>query len=326
MNLCGLLAGALASLLLAVNAAAQQTAYPARAVTVLVPFAAGGPTDSVARLIAQAMAKKLGREFIVENAPGAGGTIGARRAARATADGYTLLVHHIGMATAPSLYSDLGFDPVGSFEPIGLIADVPMTLIARKDFPAADLKELIAYLKQHAAEVTYANAGIGAASHLCGLLLMAALQTPLTTVPYKGTGPALNDLLGGHVDLLCDQSTNTTGPIQSGGVRAYGVTTRERVAALAQLPTLAEAGLPGFEVTVWNALYAPHGTPAPIVESLVAALREAIADPTVVRRFAEVGAQPVSAERATPAALREQLSAEIARWQPILAKSGAYAQ
>jgi tripartite-type tricarboxylate transporter receptor subunit TctC len=295
-------------------------------VTIVVPFAAGGPTDTVTRLVAQSMSQALGGSVIVENVPGAGGTIGPSRVARAQADGHTLLLHHIGMATTMTLYRKLDYDSIANFEPIGLITEVPMTLIARKDFPPADLAALVAYLKEKGDQVTYANAGIGAASHLCGMLFMSAIQTQLTTVPYKGTGPAMNDLLGGQVDLMCDQTTNTTSQIQAGSIKVYGVTSPARVPSLAELPTLAEAGLPGFDVTVWHGLYAPKGTPPAVIEKLAAALRTALADPVVIERLRQLGTEPVSAERATPAALREQLRQEIDKWRPIIAASGQYAE
>jgi tripartite-type tricarboxylate transporter receptor subunit TctC len=314
----------LAALLLAGDAFGQ--AFPSQLITIVVPFSAGGPTDTVTRLVAQAMAKTLSAKVIVENVAGAGGTIGAARVARAPADGHTLLLHHIGMATAMTLYRKLDYDSAADFAPIGLVTDVPMTLVARKDFPAGTLPALVAYLKEKGSAVTCANAGIGAASHLCGMLFMSAIQTQLTTVPYKGTAPAMNDLLGGQVDLLCDQTTNTTSHIRAGTVRAYGVTTRTRVPSLAELPTLAEAGLPGFEVAVWHGLYAPKGTPAPVVEKLAAALRSALQDAVVVERFRQLGTEPVSAQRATPDALRAHLRAEIEKWRPIIAASGQYAE
>jgi tripartite-type tricarboxylate transporter receptor subunit TctC len=315
----------LAALLLAGAAARAQT-YPERTLTMIVPFSAGGPTDTVARLVAQGMASALGGEVIVENATGAGGTIGSGRVARAAPDGYTLLLHNIGFSTADALYPDLEHRADRDFAPIGLVTSSPMTLIARKDFPAKDVAELLTYLKAKGTDVSYADAGPGSAAHLCGVLLRTALQTPLTSVPYKGTAPALNDVLGGHVDLLCDQVTNTASAIRSGGVKGYGVTTRQRIPELPELPTLDEAGLSGFEIVVWHGLYAPRETPGPIVERLAEALRKALADPAVTARFAELGTQPVSAEQASPAALAVQLRAEIDRWRPILAAAGQYAQ
>ena len=300
-------------------------AYPTKVVTIIVPFAAGGPTDTVTRLIAQSMGKTLGQQVIVENVGGAGGTIGATRAAKAAPDGYTLLLHHIGMATSATLYRKLPYNATTDFEPIGLITDVPMTLVARKDFPPKDLRELIAYVKQHREKVSYANAGIGAASHLCGMLFMSAIQVDLTTVPYKGTAPAMNDLLGGQVDFLCDQTTNTTSQIKAGKIKVYGVTTKARVPSLPGVPTLHEAGLPEFEVAIWHGLYAPKGTPKPVVDTLAGALQQALRDPLVKTRFAELGTEPVPLERARPEALRAHLRAEIEKWAPIIKAAGAYA-
>ena len=307
------------------SALAQAQTYPAKTITMVVPFAAGGPTDTVARLVAQSMGIKLKQTIIVENVGGAGGTIGAARVAKAAPDGYTLFLHHIGQSTAPALYRKLSYNAIDSFEPIGLVTDVPMTLVARKDFPAKDFKELLAYVKANKAKVTYANAGVGSASHLCGMLFMTAIGTDLTTVPYKGTGPAMNDLLGGQVDFMCDQTTNTTGQIKGGKIKAYAVTTRTRLATMPELPTMNEAGLPGFEVAVWHALYAPRGTPKPIVDALSGALLVALKDPVVKQRFADLGTEPVADNRAIPEALRVHLKSEIERWTPIIAKAGVYA-
>lgn len=299
--------------------------YPTKVITMVVPFAAGGPTDTVARLIAAPMSKTLKQQVIVENVLGAGGTIAANRVAKSAPDGYTLLIHHIGHSTAPALYRKLPYDPLNDFEPIGLINEVPMTLVAKKDFPPKDLKELISYVKANKDKVNLANAGLGAASHLCGMLFMSAIQTELTTVPYNGTGPAMNDLLGGQVDLMCDQTTNTTSQIKAGKIKVYGVTTKKRVPSLPNVPTMDEAGLPGFEVTVWHGLYAPKGTPKPVIDKLTKALQVALKDDNVKQRFAELGTEPVAENRATPAALRAHLKAEIDKWSPIIKKAGVYA-
>ena len=315
---------AMGAVLLVAGAASAQT-YPERTITMIVPFAAGGPTDTVARLIAEPMTQSLGQQVIVENVGGAGGTIGARRVASADPDGYTLLLHHIGQATSAALYRKLAYDPANAFAPIGLVTDVPMTVVARPDFAPASAGELIAYVKTNKDGVTLANAGIGSASHLCGMLLMDALDTPMTTVPYKGTGPAMTDLLGGQVDVMCDQTTNTSGQIRSGKIKAYAVTTKEPVASLPDLPTLDSAGLPGFEVAVWHGLYAPAGTPPEVVDKLAVALQGALQDPKVIERFADLGTEPVAQERATPAALNTHLQAEIAKWKPIIEAAGVYA-
>jgi tripartite-type tricarboxylate transporter receptor subunit TctC len=317
--------GVLAGVVLLGVADARAQEYPRKPITVVVPFAAGGPTDTVARLLGVAMGKSLRTQIIVENVGGAGGTIGAARVAKAPPDGYTLLLHHIGHSTAPALYRKLPYDPIGDFEPVGLINEVPMTLVGRKDLPPSDLRALIAFVKGNKDKVTYANAGLGAASHLCGMLFMSAIDTDLTTVPYKGTGPAMNDLLGGQVDFMCDQTTNTTSQIRAGKIKVYGVTTKTRVPSLREVPTMHEAGLPNFEVSVWHAFYAPKGTPRPIVEKLAKALQEALRDATVKQRFAELGTEPVTENRATPEALRAHLKAEIDRWAPIIKKAGAFA-
>jgi tripartite-type tricarboxylate transporter receptor subunit TctC len=305
------------------SAHAQQ--YPTKVITMVVPFAAGGPTDTVARLTSQAMGASLKQQIIVENVGGAGGTIAATKVAKAAPDGYTIFIHHIGHSTAPALYRKLPYDTINDFEPIGLINETPMTLVARKDFPPKDLKELIAYVKANKDKVTYANAGLGAASHLCGMLFMTAIQTDLTTIPYKGTGPAMNDLLGGQVDFMCDQSTNTTSQIKAERIKVYGVTIKKRVPSLPNIPTMDEAGLPGFEVSVWHGLYAPKGTPRPVIDTLAKALQAALKDATFRQRNAELGAEVLGEESARPEALRARLKTEIDKWGPIIRKAGVYA-
>ena len=312
-----------ATLVFAQSALAQT--YPTKPVTMIVPYAAGGPTDTVARVMAQAMIKPLGQTVVVENRPSAGGIIGPETVKNARPDGYTILIHHIGMATTPALYRKLSFNPVEDFAPIGMINDVPMTLIARGNFPAKDFKEFLAYIKANKDKVTYANAGIGAASHLCGMLFMSAIQTDMLTVPYKGTAPAMNDLLGGQVDFMCDQTTNTTAQIKSGKVKVYAVTSRKRVPSLPDVPTLDELGLKGFDVGIWHALYAPKGTPKAAIDKLAAALQEGVKDDTVKKRFADLGAEAVPLDKANPAALAAHLRAEINKWGPIIKKAGVYA-
>jgi tripartite-type tricarboxylate transporter receptor subunit TctC len=271
------------------------------------------------------MGANLKQTVIVENVAGAGGTVGAGRAARSDPDGYTLFLHHIGQSTAPALYRKLPYHAVDDFAPIGLITDVPMTIVARGNFPATNLKELIDYVKKNKDRVTYANAGLGAASHLCGMLFMTAIDTDLTTVPYKGTGPAMNDLLGGKVDFMCDQTTNTTSQIRSGKIKVYAVTSKKRVPSLPDVPTAAEAGLPNFEVGVWHGLYAPKGTPKPVIDRLEVALKAALKDPTLKQRFADLGTEPVPENLATPDALKSHLKGQIAVWGPIIKKAGAFA-
>jgi len=318
------LLSALAGATMLAGAASAQD-YPNKIVTVVVPFAAGGPTDTVARLVGQSMSKSLGQQVIIENVGGAGGTLGAARVAKAAPDGYTLLLHHIGHATSVALYRKLPYDTLNDFAPIGLITDVPMTFVAKSAFPAKDLKELVAYAQANKDKVSYANAGVGSASHLCGMLFMTAIKSELTTVPYKGTGPAMNDLLGGQVDFMCDQTTNTTSQIKGGKIKVYGVTTKTRVASLSEVPTMDEAGLPGFEVAVWHGLYAPKGTPDAAIAKLNTALKDALKDPNVVTRFAELGTEPVSPDRATPDALGKHVKAEIDKWSPIIKAAGVYA-
>ena len=317
-----LIGAALGAMFLASPAFAD---YPERSITVVVPFSAGGPTDTVTRLVAEAMSRELGQQIVVDNVGGAGGTLGAGRVAKADPDGYTLLLHHIGMATSATLYRKLAYDTLGAFDYVGLVTDVPMVLVARPDFEPKDLKGLIDYVKANKDKVTYANAGIGAASHLCGMLFMSAIETPLTTVPYKGTGPALTDLMGGQVDFMCDQTTNTTNQIKEGKIKAYATTSAKRLDALPDVPTGAEAGLPGFQVGIWHGLYAPKGTPKEAIDKLSAALQKALADPNVKERFASLGTTPSSAEEATPAALEAKLKGEVARWKPVIQAAGQYA-
>ena len=309
----------------AAAAVASGQQYPTHSVNMLVPYAAGGPTDTVARVVAQAMLKPMGQTVIVENRPSAGGIIAPEAVKNAKPDGYTILIHHIGMATIPTLYRQLRFNPLTDFEYIGLINEVPMTIIANEKVPAKDLKEFLAYLRANKDKVSYANAGIGAASHLCGMLFMSAIQLDLLTVPYKGTGPAMNDLLGGQVTFMCDQTTTTTSQIKSGKVKAYGITSAKRVASLPDVPTLQEQGLKGADVGIWHGLYAPKGTPKPVLDKLVSSLQAALAEADVQKRFADLGAVTYGKDRQTPAALEAHLKAEIAKWAPLIKKAGQYA-
>ena len=308
----------------AIGAALAQD-YPAKPVVIIVPAAAGGPTDTLTRVLAGSMGEALKQQMIVENAGGAGGTIGVTKAAKARADGYTLLLYHIGMATAPTLYRKLQYDTLNDFDYVGQVADVPMMLIAKKATPAANFAEFLAYAKANKDKVSYANAGVGSASYLCGLLFMSAAQAEFTQVPYKGTGPAMNDLVGGQVDFMCDQTTNTVPQIKSGNVKAYGVTTASRLASFPNLPTLDEQGLKGFDLVVWNGLFAPKGTPKPALDKLVAALQAAVQAPAFRSRLADLGAEPVPPSKATPASLGTLLKAEVEKWAPIIRKSGVYA-
>jgi tripartite-type tricarboxylate transporter receptor subunit TctC len=311
-------------LLLAATAALPQD-YPAKPVVIIVPAAAGGPTDTLTRVLAAAMGEALKQQMIIDNSGGAGGTIGINKAAKARADGYTLLLYHIGMSTAPALYRKLPYDTLSDFDYIGQVADVPMTLVAKKGTAATAFPEFLAYIKANRDKVTYAQAGIGSASYLCGLLFMTTIDTQFTQVPYKGTGPAMNDLVGGQVDFMCDQTTNTTSQIKAEKIKVYGVTTRKRLASLPNVPTMDEAGLKGFEVSVWHGFYAPKGTPKPVIDKLTNALHVALKDDNVKQRFAELGTEPVAENRGTPAALRAHLKAEIDKWSPIIKKAGVYA-
>jgi tripartite-type tricarboxylate transporter receptor subunit TctC len=306
-------------------AASPMVDYPTGPITVVVPFSEGGPTDTVTRLVAEPMGEALGQQIVVQNVEGAGGTVAAGEVANAEPDGYTVLMHHIGMSTAPTLYADLPYDPLTDFKTIGLVTEVPMTIIARQDFEPNTLQELVDYVTANADSVTYANAGIGAASHLCGLLFQQAIGVTLTEVPYEGTGPALEDLVGGQVDFMCDQTTNTTGQIQSGGVKAYAVTTPERIETLPDLPTTAEEGLPDVEVTVWHGLYVPADTPDEVVQILTDALKTALADQNVIDQLAELGTAPVAEDQATPEAHTAKLESQTELWRPIIEEAGVTA-
>ncbi|MFC4632142.1 tripartite tricarboxylate transporter substrate-binding protein [Promicromonospora alba] len=293
-------------------------AYPEDDIEVIVPFSAGGPTDTVTRMVAEPMSEDLGVQLVVQNVDGAGGTVGAGQAATADPDGYTVLMHHIGMSTAPALYEDLAYDPVADFKPVGLVTEVPMTIIARSDFEPETFEEFVTYVQDNADTVTMAHAGEGSASNLCGLLLTDALGVEVTAVPYDGTSPAMTELVGGQVDFMCDQTTNTTGQITGGKVKAYAVTTPERIEALPDLPTTAEGGQPGIEVSVWHGLYVPAETPDEIVTKLTDSLQVALADQTVIDQMADLGTAPVSEDQATPEAHAALLEEQIATWGEII--------
>lgn len=309
----------------ALQAGAAQDDYPSRPITLVVPFAAGGPTDVVARTLAASMAKTLGQSIVVENRTGAGGTLAAAHVASAKPDGYTFLIHHNGMSTAPTLYRKLRYDPLTDFAYVGQVADVPMTLLGRKDLPAKDMAEFIQYAKTNGSKVNLANAGLGAVSQLCGMLLQDALGVEFTAIPYSGTAPALTALLAGQVDVLCDQTTQTIPHIKAGNVKLYGVTTLERIKALPDTPTLQEGGLKGFEVKVWHGVYAPKGTPPEAIEKFNAALRAGLKDPPFTQRMAELGAEIVPADKQTPEGLQTWLKSEIDKWSPVIKKAGVYA-
>lgn len=314
---------AIACLLFQAPLSAQE--YPARPITLLVPFAAGGATDTVARVTAQSMSKLLGQPIVIENALGAGGTIAATRASRAEPDGYTLLIHHIGISTAATLYRNLPYDTKTAFAPIGIVTYAPMTIISRPDLAPNDLRELVSYIKANGDKMTFGNAGLGAASHLCGMLFMIAVDKQIQTIPYKGNAPVMNDLMARQIDLTCDQTTNTTQPILGKLVKSYAITTKKRLASLPDLPTADEAGLKGFEVSAWHGIYAPKGTPDAIVQKLSKTLQAALKDPDLVKRFGDINTDPVSQEEATPKALKTLLDSEVDRWAPIVKSTGQFA-
>ena len=329
MKIQSMLTAALSALAVAVSAtapgAAQAQAWPTKTVTLVIPFAAGGPTDVMGRTLSVALTKALGQTVVVENKVGAGGTIAAGYVAKAAPDGYTFFLHHNGMASSTALYRKLAFNPLTDFEYVSQVADVPMTLLARKDFPAATFPEMIAYVKANKDKINLANAGLGAVSHLCGMLFQQALGVDLQTIPFQGTAPAMNALLGSQVDVMCDQTTQTIPHIKAGSVKFYGVTTKQRIKALPDAPTLHEQGLKDFEMVVWHGIYAPKGTPADIVAKMNAAVRTSLKDPEVLRRFAELGAEVVPEAKQTPQGLQTWLKNEIDRLGPLIRAAGKFA-
>ncbi len=314
-----------ATALVTLAGSAWSQAYPNRTISLVVPFAAGGPTDIVARALSGPMSKALGQTVVVENKAGAGGTLAAGHVMRSNPDGYTFLIHHNGMATAPALYRKLPYNPLTDFEHVSQVVDVPMTLVGRKDLPARNFAELLTYLKAQGDKTNLAHAGLGAVSHLCGMVFRQAIGVDMTTVPYQGTGPAFAALLGGQVDLLCDQTTQTVPHIKAGTVRFYGVTAAQRIKVLPDAPTLTEQGLKGFEVVVWHGVYAPKGTPKEVTEKFATALRLALKDPVVAQRLAELGAENVTDAKLTSDGLRNWLKQEIDRWGPVIKSAGVYA-
>lgn len=308
--------------------AAFAQAFPSKPVTIVVPFAAGGPTDRVARDLAEALAKPLGgATIVIDNAAGAGSTIGTTKVARAKNDGYTLLVTHVGMATTPVLYRKLSYNYETDFEYLGMINDVPMTLIGKPQLEANNFAELRDWVGKNGGKVNLGNAGVGSASHLCGMMFQSELKTEMTTVPYKGTAPAIADLLGGQIDLLCDQTTNTTAQIEGKKVKAYAVTTLERLKtpALKDIPTLDESGLKSFQVTIWHGLYAPKGTPADVLKKLNDALKVALKDPDFIKKQEGLGAIVTADKRIEPAEHKKFVQAEVARFGPVFKAAGVYA-
>jgi tripartite-type tricarboxylate transporter receptor subunit TctC len=314
--------------LAAATLAVAAQAFPDKAITIVVPFAAGGPTDKVARDFAEALRKQLNNATVViENVGGAGGTLGANKVAKAAPDGHTLLLYHVGMATSPSLYRNLPYKTLDDFEYLGMINDVPMTLVGRPTLPANNYAELVKWLEANKGKINLANAGLGAASHLCGLLFQQATKIDMQTVPYKGTAPAMTDLIGGQVDIMCDQTTNTTAQIESGKIKAYAVTspTRLTTPALSKLPTLDESGLKGFNVSIWHGLYAPKGTPKAVLEQLNTALRAALKDPEFIKREEALGAVVVTDARLSPAEHKKFVEAEINKLGTAIKAAGQYA-
>jgi len=317
-----LIAGALALMAAAAPHTAAAQAYPSKPITLVVPAAAGGPTDTVARLVAESMSRTLGQTVVVENVGGAGGTIGMARVARSAPDGYTIAVWHIAQATAPALYDGLKYDVVNDFDHLGRITDVPMTLVSKTGVPAGTVTELLAWIRAGKDKVTYGHAGIGSASHLCTLMLLKELGVQLPGIAYRGTGPAMNDLIGGQFDFMCDQTTNTTNQIKDGKIKGYAVTTKARVSSVPDLPTLDSGALPGFEVSAWHAMWAPKGLPADVSARLIAALQAALKDAKVVERFASLGTEPVAAALITPDALKSHLASEVKRWGDVIKAAG----
>ena len=319
------------SILALASTAALAQAYPGdKPVTLVVPFAAGGPTDRVARDLAEALRKPLGGNVVVENAAGAGGTIGAMKVARAKPDGHTLLVWHIGMASTAGLYRKLQFNALNDFEYLGMINDVPMTLIGSPKLPANTYRDFENYIRANSGKINLAHAGLGSASHLCGLMWQSAikLQTAMTTIPFSGTAPAMTNLVGGQVDVMCDQTTNTTGQIEGGRVKAFAVTTEKPLSGhklLKDYPSLAEMGLKGFNLTIWHGLNGPKGMPADVSKKLNDALKVALKDPEFVKKQEGLGAIVVNDKRVTPEGHKAFVTAEITKLKGVIEAAGQFA-
>ncbi|MCW5715727.1 MAG: tripartite tricarboxylate transporter substrate binding protein BugD [Bauldia sp.] len=314
---------AAAATIFTAGAATAQT-FPDRPITMVVPFRAGGPTDTVGRLLSQAMSRNLGVQVQVQIVDGAGGTLGAQRVAEAAPDGYTILLYHVGMATTPTLYPNLGYDPLTDFAEIGLVTNVPMTLVGRQRLPVSTWEQLIAYMTNNIDRITMAHAGIGSASHLCAMLFSQLTGLDIVTVPFVGTAEAMLDLQADFVDFMCDQTTSTVAPIQSGSVIAYAVTSPVRLQQIPDVPTPAEVGLPGFQLDVWHGLWAPAGTPPEVVARLNEALRFALTDQQVLRTFALFATNPSPIEDQTPEALRAKVASEIELWRPLIEAAGEF--
>lgn len=312
----------IAAVLMAAHLAGHAQDYPNKPVTIVVPYAPGGSTDVLGRTLAESLTRELKQQVIVENVGGAGGTLGAAKVAKSSPNGYTLLFHNMGLAASPALYPALTFDTLADFEPIGLVADVPMILVGRKGLAPNTLAELTAHLRANPGKLTFAHSGAGSTAQLCSMLLASTLQVDVTSIPYRGTGPALQDLIGGQIDLLCDQPVSTSSHLQAGTLKGYAISNKTRLPTLPAVPTFAESGMPAFELAVWHGLYAPKGTPRPVVAALEGALRRALRDPALVKRFASLGTAPVDEANASSDALRSHLAAEVRRWGALIRKAG----
>lgn len=313
-------------LLACCSMSASFAAYPDKQITMIVPYAPAGSTDVLGRILGSVLTKEFGQPVVVDNTGGAGGTIGAAKVVNAKPDGYTVLFHNMAQASAPAIYAKLPYDPAKDFAPIGMVADVPMVLVARKDFPAESLQGFIDYVKANPGKVNFANAGVGATSNLCEVLMKSTLSASWTSVSYKGTGPALNDLLAGQVDVICDQPASTLQHIRAGNVKALAVATKERISSLPSVPTFSQSGMPGFQLSVWHALYAPKDTPKPVIDRFVKALNGALKDPVLVRRFGEMDAAVATPAMANPAALSKFLATDIERWKTAMKNAGVKPQ
>lgn len=305
------------------QAAAQD--FPNRAITMMMPYAPGGPGDTITRVFAGAMQKHLGQQIVVDNTAGASGSIGTAKVARSKPDGYTLLMIHVSHATNTAMYKNLPYHPVDDFEPIGRATNGPMVIVTRNDFPAKDLNEFVSYVKANGPKISLAHAGVGSASHLCGLMMMNTLNVKMNEIPYKGTGPALTDLMGGQVDVLCDQTSGTVPPVKAGKIKAYAAAGKTRLSGLPDVPAITEAGVQGFDINISFGLYAPKGTPKPVMDQLTAALQKSVSDPDVRQRLEAMGISAVNPDQARPEALRAHLKYEIDTLGSLLTKAGVKA-
>lgn len=306
---------------------AQAQGYPTRPITMIVPFAAGGPTDVVARIVTDHMSRTLGQQIVIENVAGAGGTTGITRAAQSQPDGYTIMMGHMGThGAAPALYPNLKYDPTKDFAPIGLAAGTPIVIVAKKDFPANDLKGFLDYLKANSDKVNMAHAGVGSVSHSTGIFFNSVVKVKPTMVAYRGTGPALNDLMANTVDFMTDQIVNVAPQIQGNNIKAFAIATPERSPVLPNVPTTKEAGLEGYEVSAWNAVFAPKGTPPDVVKKLSEALMKSLDDENTRKRLSDLGGVIPTATERTPEALQKLVESEVARWTPVLKAAGATAE